>query len=247
MPPAGAPLASSRDFAPPPAPLASAEKSAPPPAAEREAVAAGAAPAEEAKSATAPRSAPVAANETTPPRGVPMQDTGVEPVARMEKASLAAAEPEAADEFAGQPTYTTLHGRNARRLTALAERMQVAPAWDSAAAEWAALLLGTAGGRSRPRRASRWPARATWPGGPRPPGGARRAPARPASASWRRRRRSAARQRGGLERGGGGVAQPEGWISPISCSFRYSVRSLMPRICAAFWRCPLHSLSTRRM
>ena len=59
--------------------------------------------------------------------------------------SLGVAKGEPADEFSGQPTFTSLHGKNARRLTSLAEAMDRAPAWDSAAEEWAMLLLGTAG------------------------------------------------------------------------------------------------------
>ncbi len=53
---------------------------------------------------------------------------------------------DAADPFAGQSTYTRTTARNAQRLTALAERMGVPSAWDSAAGEWDRVLLDTAGG-----------------------------------------------------------------------------------------------------
>ncbi len=67
---------------------------------------------------------------------------------RQVKQSLGAAKQEsAADPFADQPTFTGVHGRNAQRLTALAETMRRAPAWDSAAEEWAMVLLGTQGTR----------------------------------------------------------------------------------------------------
>lgn len=59
--------------------------------------------------------------------------------------SLGVAKGGTADEFSGQPTFTSLHGKNALRLTALAEVMKRAPAWDSAAEEWATVLLGTQG------------------------------------------------------------------------------------------------------
>jgi len=40
---------------------------------------------------------------------------------------------------------------------------------------------------------------------------------------------------------------PERYPASISFSLRYRFRSLMPRMRAAFWRCPLQSSSTCRM
>ncbi len=91
---------------------------------------------------------PVAAQEmksATAVRGGRLDEgPGTAPL-RQAKQTLTTAREESADAFGGQPTFTTLHGRNARRLTALAETMHVAPAWDSAAEEWAFVLLGTQG------------------------------------------------------------------------------------------------------
>jgi hypothetical protein len=50
-------------------------------------------------------------------------------------------------DLSREPTYTEVHGRNAERLTSLAEAMRLAPAWDSAAEEWIAVLRGTERGR----------------------------------------------------------------------------------------------------
>jgi len=52
----------------------------------------------------------------------------------------------AADPFEGQSTYTRTLARNARRLSALAERIHAPTAWDSAAAEWERVLEATVAG-----------------------------------------------------------------------------------------------------
>ncbi len=52
----------------------------------------------------------------------------------------------AADPFANQSTYTRMLAANARRLTALADKLGGPTAWDSAAVEWDRVLLDTAGG-----------------------------------------------------------------------------------------------------
>jgi anti-sigma factor RsiW len=91
---------------------------------------------------------PAAAQETksaTTVRGGGLDEGPGTARVRQAKQTLTTAKEESADAFGGQPTFTTLHGRNARRLTTLAETMRVAPAWDSAAEEWAFVLLGTRG------------------------------------------------------------------------------------------------------
>jgi hypothetical protein len=50
------------------------------------------------------------------------------------------------EAFDGLPTQPRTLAKNAQRLTALAETMGVAPAWDSAAAEWERVIEGVQGG-----------------------------------------------------------------------------------------------------
>ena len=50
------------------------------------------------------------------------------------------------EAFDGLPTQPRTLAKNAQRLTALAEEMDVAPAWDSAAAEWERVIEGVQGG-----------------------------------------------------------------------------------------------------
>ena len=50
------------------------------------------------------------------------------------------------DPFDGLRNNPRVFAKNAQRLTALAQELDVAPAWDSAAAEWQLVIVGVAGG-----------------------------------------------------------------------------------------------------
>jgi hypothetical protein len=117
-----------------------------------------------AKGAAADRATATTTSEADAAKGAAgVLPEGKSSLLQRTRQSLSATKAETAGDgaFAAQPTFTSLHGRNALRLTRLAETMRVAPAWDSAAEEWATVLLGTVNTALEPE--TRWQlARARW-------------------------------------------------------------------------------------
>jgi hypothetical protein len=120
---------------------ADAGASAPAAGRDAPAAAATAAPDQESKAESAPRFGGVARSQEE--LAVPSRTLGLMERAERGPALQVRGTPEAFDGLPAQPRALA---KNARRLTTVAEAIQLAPAWDSAAGAWERVIEGVQGG-----------------------------------------------------------------------------------------------------